>query len=122
MAPIRFLLIGAHGNFWQRVLAQAVQPFGSLAATEVDDLLPSTAAQYDFVVVDAAFVENVPAVIRQVRRGNPQARVLVITLSPTWKRARDALKAGAVDYIKKSLDVAKVREEVQSALDKIPPP
>jgi len=58
---------------------------------------------YRLVVVDAAAVDDEQVLVSRVRAQLPQARIVVVAGSPTWRRARGALQAGAVDYVSKTL-------------------
>lgn len=119
MQPIHFLLVGARGNAWRQILETAIAPLGRLEVAEEDDLDDIIQQRvYAFVIVDATYVQDVIPIIRTIRHHHRETRVLVVTASPSWKRARDVLKAGAVDYVKKSVDAAKVQQLIADALTK----
>jgi DNA-binding NtrC family response regulator len=55
------------------------------------------------VILDAALLDNEMLMISEIRRRLPGMRIAVLTASPTWRRAREAIQAGAMDYISKIL-------------------
>jgi DNA-binding NarL/FixJ family response regulator len=78
--------------------------------------------KYDVIIVDAAAVGNEVLLISRVRAQQPQARIVVVTASPTWRRAREALRAGAMDYISKSLSEREFLSAFKDVLARIPLP
>ena len=54
--------------------------------------------------------------LEEIRRLNPEARVIVITAHGTLETAVRAMKLGAVDYLAKPVDLAKARRLIESAL------
>lgn len=116
---INFLLISRpEDKGWPLVLRQALAPLGSVEFVSEDDI-EKRIAHYQgnaVIILDAAAVgEEVPAMVSRLRRQCPECRIIVTTSSPTWQRARDALQAGAVDYIRKSWD----RRELQATFKEI---
>jgi CheY-like chemotaxis protein len=55
-------------------------------------------------------------VLREIRRRNPDARVIVITAFGTIDLAVDAMKAGATDFLRKPFTAEVLRGAVQAAL------
>lgn len=116
---LSFLLIGSSVSEWKSILSSAIHGLGSVQTVEPNVLATrSLPEESTLFIIDATYTENVTAMINHIRSQYPQARVLVVTSSPSWSRARDAFKAGAVDYIKKSVDAESVRYSVQMALQK----
>lgn len=120
----RFLLIsGLHDHFWHEVLAEALAPLGTVQiGTESDAPALIQRADYDLLIIDATAVESVPLLIARLHAQRQNLRIIVATASPTWKRAREAFQAGAIDYIRKSVNREDIRCAVRAALDKILPP
>jgi len=77
---------------------------------------------YDTMIVDAAVIDDVPFLISRLRAQQPQARIVVVTASPTWQRAREALQAGAVNYVHKSLNEKELLSIFKDILARTPPP
>src|SRR5947209_6526906 len=89
---------------WREWLAATLAPLGKLEAVEVDEAMKQVKEQNGIVIVDATFVENVDAVVSSLRTERPDSRIVVMTASPTWQRARSAFEAGAIDYLSKTMD------------------
>jgi DNA-binding NtrC family response regulator len=51
----------------------------------------------------------------------PAANIVVTTTSATWKRTREALLAGAMDYFRQTLDPDSLRNYLNPTLDKYLP-
>ena len=102
---------------WVSVLRQALSPLGSLHIMSEEEVLPADILTcYDLIIVDAGAVCDTVSMVSRLREEQPRARIVIATASPTWKRARDALQAGAVDYVRKSLDEEETRSRVQAIL------
>ena len=102
---------------WASILREALAPLGELCVDSEGNTLHKIPPQhYDAIIVDAGAVKDVVAITHGLRHRCPQARVIIATTSPTWKRAREALRAGATDYIRKSLDKKKLYSEIKATL------
>ena len=114
-----FLLVGTGLEaLWPLVLQRALSPLGKLYAVSEDAALRTVAeGSYAVAIVDASAVSDVPVLVSCLRARQPQLRVVVVTASPTWQRAREAIRAGAADYIRKSLDEEYLRSRIQVVLD-----
>jgi DNA-binding NtrC family response regulator len=60
--------------------------------------------KYDMVIVDVTALDNEMLLISKILKTQLTTRVVVLTASPTWRRAREAIQAGAIDYISKSMN------------------
>lgn len=77
--------------------------------------------KYDMVIVDTASIDDESQVITKVHLKQPQARIVVITTTPTWRRAREVLlHSGAMDYISKTLSERELRSIFKDILAKTP--
>lgn len=105
-ASVACLLVGAQEDSpWALVLADALAPWASLHVVPKDKVLQVLGqAKYDLIIVDATRVEQVSTLVAHLYDRYPHMPVVVGTMSPTWRRAREAIQAGAVDYIRKSLN------------------
>jgi DNA-binding response OmpR family regulator len=113
-----FLLIcESEEGYWHAVYSEALGQFGLVRAVTAAELGDAMCERYDLVILDAA-VDNIAPLIRRLQMEHGVKRVIVITASPTWKRAREAFQAGAVDYVQKSLDHDEIRAVVLAALEK----
>jgi len=107
---------------WSRTLRQALLPLGKLRVVSEEDAEQMVVrSDYDVIIIDAGVVYGVVPLISRLRAQRPEARVIVATASPTWRRAREALQAGAADYIRKSLDEEELCSKIEAVL-KLPPP
>jgi CheY-like chemotaxis protein len=68
-------------------------------------------------------------VLAEIRKRNPDARVVIVTAYPTYETAVEAIRRGAVDYLPKPFDLEKLEaalrwshEEVITPPEKILPP
>lgn len=122
--PATFLLVGDQQDApWCQVLARALMSLGEPKVVSREEAAKYIAQDhYDVIVVDAATVEDVPSLVSHLRAKWPVARVVVATASPTWKRAREALQAGAADYIRKSLSEKEILSVFRDILFRTPPP
>jgi len=105
--PVKFLLVSRPEDAaWSLVLSRALAALGMLETVSETDAADRM-AQYQcdaITIIDATAIENVPTLVSRLRSRCPESRIVVATASPTWQRARDAFRTGAVDYIRKSWD------------------
>jgi len=113
-----FLLVtGRQKTPWAQLTEQALADLG-----QVRYVTPEQAQEelyrdrYNVAIVDAGNVQDVASLTRSLLADRADLRVVVFTASPTWKRAREALQAGAVDYCRKSLDGDEIRSVIKFAL------
>jgi DNA-binding response OmpR family regulator len=118
-----FLLIGKKTDTqWSQVLRQALHSLGKLhTVSEKEAVQAITQRHYDVVIVDAGAIGDVASLVALLRSKQRRMRIVVATASPTWQRAREILQAGAVDYIRKSLNMKELRSKIQTVV-KVPPP
>ena len=75
-------------------------------------------ASCDLVVLDATEIANdMATLIALLREICPRVPIVVATTSPTWQRTRQAFRAGATDYARKSLDVPTVIKSLRDVLE-----
>lgn len=103
---------------WAKELAAILHSLGELSILQAQDFsvtqLPDGC---ELVIVDAA-IEFVSSLIAQVHEYNPCQRVIVMTASPNWELAREALGAGAMDYLSKNLPPAEILNNIRAVLEK----
>jgi two-component system, NtrC family, response regulator HydG len=58
-------------------------------------------------------------VLQAARAADPECRVILMTGNPTVDTAMEAVKLGALDYLSKPLDLARLRRLLQSVVDEI---
>jgi DNA-binding response OmpR family regulator len=120
----RFLLINGTGDCaWHQALSDAVAPLGELCTTVYKEAMQTMMnSHYDLIIVDSLAVENVSQFVSTIRARWPETRVVVVTASPTWRRARAAFDAGASDYIRKTHDRQELFAVLEAALRAQPSP
>jgi DNA-binding NtrC family response regulator len=95
----QLLLIGEPDNAWQHSLEIASQSLGRLRTLAISELIQES-MNYDCYILDAASIPDVIALIKQIRRQHNEARIMVASDDTSWKKARAAFRAGAIDYIR----------------------
>ena len=118
LRPLSFLLVSeGPTTSWVELLQQAVSTLGELEMVAEKDAVEAVAeTRWDLVVVDAGAVREFASLVSSLRSGRPDLRVAVFTSSPTWRRTRDVLQAGAVDYVRKSLSMDETRSTLETLL------
>lgn len=119
----RFLLIAdSPDDPWRQVIEEASASLGTLhIASELDALSLTWQGDYDIIIIDAGKVADVFLLVSRIRAQKPGARIVVATASPTWMRAREAFRAGATDYIRKSMNKEVVLFALEATVNKAPP-
>lgn len=104
----------------QRLL-ESLSDFGAAVVASAAEAIPQLQRQsFDFVLIDAGVVANPPELVLQMLDAKPETIIVVLTVSPTWTRARAALQAGAFDYIKMSLDPDDLRQTLTDIIERLP--
>jgi DNA-binding NtrC family response regulator len=121
---MHFLLLhGAVETAWKEALKQALVTLGELESLEVDQIMNYKTDEKDQIfIVDATTVDRVEKVVSDMRKKNPERRIVVMTSSPTWQNARAAFEAGAIDYLPKDLGEEEIRTTFREIGQKPLPP
>jgi DNA-binding NtrC family response regulator len=121
---MQFLLLnGAEDNYWRMLLARALAPLGTLNVGQAIQGLPPECEEPDgLIIIDATKVEEVELLVSRLRAEKPERRIVVMTASPTWQRARAAFEAGAADYLPKTLPPDELLSSFEQILRKPLPP
>lgn len=119
----RFLFVTRFAEAqWTRALRETM---ANAASVEIVDerSLDFLSPQYDLMIVDAGGVSSFPRVVRRLRAMCARCPILVVTASPTWQRAREAMHAGANDYQRKTLDNRELWQQITAVfpLPLLPP-
>lgn len=119
-----FLLIGTTAETrWPEVLKDALSPLGELhIASERETVRTVSEQEYDAILIDAGAVQDVTQTIARLRAQHPRTPIVVVSASPTWQQSREVFRAGAADYIRKSLDRKKLRTQIEAVLHPLRPP
>lgn len=120
---LKFLFISTPLNrSFAEVLAQVLAPYGVLEVSAWQDQPPLSS--YDLVFLDAGVIAEslspagLSASLAQLLREHPDARIVITSASPTWKRTRDALKVGALDIIRQTLNADRLWYDLKPTLEK----
>lgn len=92
---------------WYRVLREALKSQGDVAQTTLEEAKKELQRRkYTLIVVDTAGLseESIRLTVKRLRKLQPQSYIVFASASPSWRPAREALRAGASDYIVKSYD------------------
>ena len=120
ISSYRFLLVtDSPDDYGHQALREAVSALGScqvIPEAEVVSLLREQV--FDVVIVDAGSVTSAPELVSWIRASDFSVQVVVVTLSPHWKIARAVFRAGAVDYLPKSLSKTEILATFQSILER----
>ena len=109
-------------SLWFQKLVKVLATLGEAEARSEQEVMQFTIRHmYDVIIVDAATVDNVQLVIARLLAQQPESRVVVVTGLPTWRRTKEALQAGAMDYINKSLSDRELLSVFKEVLSKAPP-
>jgi DNA-binding NtrC family response regulator len=105
-----------------KVLQHVLSPFGLVDLVHWDKIDSIQPDQYTLAFLDAGIVadeegpDNLTQFVSEVCQRWPIAKFILITASPTWRRAKEVLQAGAVDYIRQTLDEDRLRRELNMSL------
>ncbi|MCI0395744.1 MAG: hypothetical protein L0332_10800 [Chloroflexi bacterium] len=71
----------------------------------------------DLFIIDASTTkEDIAMLVGQLHCAQQETPIIVVTTSPTWRRARAVFLAGAADYIPRTFDKDKILSSCQEAL------
>jgi len=102
---VNFLLItNASETAWLSTFEETLARLGTVrVATEKEANEEFLKLPYELIIIDAATVEQPVTLAQKFHNLKPDVRVAVMTTVPTWREARDILRAGVVDYFPRTL-------------------
>lgn len=120
----RCLLISAtSGDLWIGALTRVLDEWGVDLTTIDSSQIESTHCEtYDLIVLDAAVTTDLRSTISKIRAQASHARIVVYSSLDDWRRAKEAMLAGAVDYAIKSLDHGQIVDILKECLRQRVPP
>lgn len=120
---MRFLLLTeSDDHFLENTLTEILKPLGSLSVSRVkEDVWPDTEEPYGLIFIDATTVDRPERWVAHLRLERPERRIVVLTASPTWQRARAAIEAGAMDYLPQTLSAEELLKAFRLAMKKTIP-
>lgn len=108
---------------WLKRISEVLGPLGKLtlysectleAEAEPDD-------PYDLILVDASGLQmELAERVAWVHGRFPDIPIVVLTSSPTWRRARAVLQAGASDYMRRSTEDEILLQRCRSLMHRPP--
>lgn len=109
---------------WKTAVIEALNPMAALTIwTEEQTLAQFCQAKVDLLLIDASTLQNdVIALVQTLHLENETVPIVVATTSPTWRRARAVLLAGATDYIGRSFEYETIRGKCLDAMDQTDAP
>jgi len=118
MAKTILAVSNALNSSWLRALGDAQSPRGALhVKSEQEAWVLGQGPCYALILLDAAGIDgDIAGLIEHLRQERPRVPIVVATTSPTWQRARLVFRAGANDYIRKSLDRDVIRKSLEEFL------
>jgi DNA-binding NarL/FixJ family response regulator len=114
----RFLLISnAQEKEKSQYLLETLCTLGDLQiAREKEAAKAISKKKYDLLIIDSGAVQDVISLVYSLHRQQPKSRFLVVTASPTWQVAREMFRAGASDYLDRSLTRSELCSRVKAVL------
>jgi DNA-binding NtrC family response regulator len=105
-------------NVWAAETAATLRAFGPVEFVSAASFDASMLDESRLAVIDAKAMpaaDRIVALLRS-RPSTADLRIVVMTASPTWRRARSVLEAGAMDYLPKSINSQKLKDAISEAL------
>jgi DNA-binding NtrC family response regulator len=119
----RFLYIYPQENLaFAQALANVLSPYGGLDVIAWSELKELDLGDYCLVFLDAGILvdphqpDSLSQMVTMLCQRWPKVKLIIVTASPTWRRAVEALQAGAVDYIRQTLDEDRLHREMEAAI------
>ena len=113
----RFLLIGEKQALWSQRLDHVLARWGKLYTASAEEAIEAIQENdYGLIVIDAGIIEDPASLVSHLNAKQPNASLIVASASPTWRQAKEVLRAGATDYIRKSLDEKELDNELGAVL------
>ncbi len=118
------LVNNKEGSPWETAVIAALAPMATLTIwTEKKTLDNFFRAKMDLLLIDASTIENeIVPLVQTLHLENEWVPIVVATTSPTWRRARAVLLAGATDYIGRSFEYETIRAKCLDAMDQTDAP
>ena len=117
----RIALISNNGpSPWLHRMSEGLERLGKVAVlTECEaESVDEADDPYDMLLLDASGLQTeLAARVAWLHGRFPQTAIVVLTSSPTWRRARAVLQAGASDYVRRSMEVEMLLERCRSLLN-----
>lgn len=97
MPTYSFLIVGTH-HVHMDSLKAAWKKQAAVQIVPCEDVDRAMLGEFDLVIVDGSVGEQMLPLTEKLVGRYPNTPVIVLTLSPEWRTAREILLAGAADY------------------------
>jgi len=94
---------------WACTLKEALTPLGQPHFVTEEEVLAQIGQRvYDLIIIASGDIEGeIGDWVKNLHQAYPNIPLVVTTNSPTWRRAREVFRAGATDYVRRTLDKEK---------------
>ncbi len=119
------VIIGNNANsLWVTAVRDALANWGTVQfQPECEALANPQEKSPDLFLVDASTLEtDTVQFVASLNQANPCTPIIVATTSPTWRRARDLIQAGATDYVRRSFNKELILDRCQASFATNDPP
>ena len=101
--PLRFLLVQQQADLaWTEVLARSIdRTQGVLTLALPADLENLDVTPFALVLLDLTGLDDPVSRVREIRRRDPEARVVVFAPAPHVKQGRELYRENIIDYVRK---------------------
>lgn len=90
---------------WLKQTTEVLGSLGELAIYKESLFTDEFVESFDLVLVDASGLQmELAERVAWLNGRFPQTPIVVLTSSPTWRRAKAVLQAGASDYMRRSIE------------------
>ncbi len=116
------LLITSHEeDHWANHLRSVLTSIAEVTTGFQDNYIGQiTTRTFDLIIIDSGTIDDVIGITLTIHMQKPGTRVAIATISPTWQRAREALRAGATGYFLKSLNSEDLLNTIKEILRQQP--
>lgn len=113
-----FLILSeSRDDNWNSVIKDALCSFGNLEfALNKEAVHAVQHKNFDLIILDASTVKDVSSLLNDIRSQKSDMRIIVASLILDWRQAREVFKAGAADYVRKTMDKRQVLSSVRDLL------
>lgn len=118
-------IISSNNRAFAEILSDSLLIYGDLDIASWESL-PDISG-YALILLDAGVLadisqpDSLAGLVEFLLSKDENAKIIVTTSSATWKRTREALLAGAKDYIRQSLEPESLKNSFYPSLDKYLP-
>ena len=121
----KILLVGTKNDLrWEKIVRNAAtklkHSLDVVSNTEIDSV--KSWHECELVILDSSDVSTLSIIISAIRSRSFDVPIVVISPAPGWQEAKEALKAGAVDYQLKSSREKDILNVLKNNLKKSPSP